>query len=300
MMGGILMASTSTAPALYSRYVDIDDHRMHYVESGKGDVILFLHGMPTSSYVWRGIMPDLANHAKCIAVDLIGMGLSSQPDIDYTIDDHASHIESFINQLGLKNVTLMMHGWGSVIGFDYASRHPENVKALAFYESHLRVADNWDQLSLPVQQLAAKLTRPEMAYRAIVEQNYLLKKILPGGAVDTLPDDVIEAYERPFQTADSRKVLWQYVQELPLGKAETPASKIIDRYSQWLVQTDIPKLMLYAVPGFITTLDTVQWAKKNLKQLTLSPLDDVLHFAQESIPELFSEKLKVWYKTQVQ
>jgi haloalkane dehalogenase len=293
------MVSVETR-SLESSFIEIEDSQLHYIDVGEGDVVLFLHGVPTSSYLWRNIIPEMSRCSRCIAVDLIGMGLSGKPNIDYTIHDHIRYIDAFIKKLNLTNITLVMHGWGSVVGFDYASRHPDNVKALAFFESHIRPATDWDQLSLPVQQFASKLSRPEVSYRAVVEQNYLIKRVLPGGVVNRLSDEVLEHYERPFKTRDSRKVLWQYVQDLPLGQAsESSALGLINRYSDWLTKVNVPKLMLYAVPGFITTLDTVTWAKQHLTALTLESLDDVMHFAQESEPTLFTEKLKIWYKTQV-
>ena len=293
------MVSVETR-SLESKFIEIENSRLHYTDTGEGGVVLFLHGMPTSSYLWRNITPEMSRFSRCIAVDLIGMGLSDKPDIDYTIHDHIHYIDTFIEKLNLTDITLVMHGWGSVVGFDYASRNPENIKALAFFESHIRPATDWDQLSLPVQQFASKLARPEISYRAVVEQNYLVKRVLPGGVVNALSDKALEHYESPFKTRDSRKVLWQYVQDLPIGSdSESTTLALIDKYSSWLTEVNVPKLMLYAVPGFITTLETVTWAKENLSSLTLESLEDVMHFAQESEPELFTEKLKIWYKTQV-
>lgn len=116
-----------------SRFVTVKGAKMHYIETGQGEPVLFIHGMPTSSYLWRNIIPKLADKAHCVALDLIGMGESDKPDIDYTVNDHISYVECFIEALGLRNITLVMHGWGSVIGFDYARRHPKNIKALAFF-----------------------------------------------------------------------------------------------------------------------------------------------------------------------
>lgn len=290
------LGAQETKPALASKYINIRGSKMHYLEQGEeGDPIVFLHGMPTSSYAWRNIIPMLSDQARCIAPDLIGMGRSDKPDIDYRIFDHIAYIDDFIAALGLKNITFVLHGWGSVVGFDHAYRHERNIKALAFFESHVRPTTDWNMLSLPVQQLASLLKRPGASYRAIVQQNYLVKKLLPKGVMRTLSPDEIAEYAKPFPTTESRKPLWQYVQDLPLGQGPEDVVALIDRYSKWLEKTPIPKLMLYAIPGFITTVATVQWARDHLKNLTLVGLDDVLHFAQESVPELFSEKLKDWY-----
>src|SRR5579872_1683639 len=121
-----------------SKFVEIFGSKIHYVEAGSGDPILFLHGIPASCYVWRNVIPHLSSLGRCIAPDLIGMGQSDKPNIEYTISDHIKYIEKFIDALKLRRVTLVMHGWGSVIGFSYAMQHEENCKGLVFYEAYLR------------------------------------------------------------------------------------------------------------------------------------------------------------------
>lgn len=254
--------------------------------------------MPTSSYLWRNIIPSLADKAHCIAPDLIGMGRSDKPPIDYTIFDHIKYIEGFIETLGLENITFVLHGWGSVVGFDYVRRHEDKIKALAFYESHVRPTTDWDMLSLPVQQLATLLKRPGASYHAIVEQNYLINKLLPNGVLRKLSEEELEQYRKPFPDAQSRKPLWQYIQDLPLGNGNGVVA-LIDKYSQWLQHAPQPKLMMYAIPGFITTMATVQWAKSHIQNLTLVELQDDLHFAQESMPDIFCKELRSWYLNEV-
>lgn len=281
---------------LPSKYVSVHGSKMHYLEVGEGRPILFVHGMPTYSYLWRNIIPHFDNQERCIAVDLIGMGLSDKPNIDYTIFDHIKYLTGFIEALELTDVTLVLHGWGSVAGFEYAHQHEKNVKGLAFYESHIRANVDWDMLSLPVQQLATLLNRPGASYRAIVNHNYLLKKLLPQGVLRRLSAEELSYYEKPFLTTESRKPLWQYILELPLGKNQGEVVELIQSYSQWLQQTTIPKLMMYAIPGFTTTIATVDWAKHSFPNLTLIELPDALHFAQESIPDIFAEELLDWTK----
>ncbi len=278
-----------------SHFANALGSKMHYIEQGSGDPVLFIHGMPTSSYLWRNIIPCLADKAHCIALDLIGMGHSDKPDIGYTFLDHINYVEAFIKALNLKNITLVMHGWGSIIGFNYACRHESNIKGLAFLESHIRPTTDWDMLSLPVKQLATLLNRPGASYRAIVEQNYLVNKLLPNGVLRKLSAEEIARYSEPFPTPESRKPLWQYIQELPLGEEESEVVSSIETYSKWLQQSSLPKLMMYAVPGFITTMETIEWGKEHLKNLTLVALQDALHFAQESVPDQMSKALREWY-----
>lgn len=280
---------------LPSHFKQVNGVKIHYLEQGNGDPVLFLHGMPTSSYLWRNIIPLLSDSARCIAPDLIGMGQSDKPDIEYRIFDHIKYIDKFIDEMQLKNITLVLHGWGSLVGFDYARRHEDNVKGIAFFESHIRPTTDWNMLSLPVQQLASLLDRPGASYRAVVKQNYLINKLLPSGIIRPLTETEMSHYMQPFPTPESRKPLWQYVQDLPLGKGPDDVVNLIYHYSTWLQRTQVPKLMMYAIPGFITTVETVQWAKEKLANLKLVGLDDVLHFAQESVPVLFGQTLRDWY-----
>ena len=290
------METQSQSATYQSRFINIHGNNIHYVDQGKGDPIVFLHGMPTSSYLWRNIIPPLTEDTRCIAPDLIGMGKSDKPDITYSVFDHIKYIDGFIEELNLNNITLVLHGWGSVIGFDIAMRHPEKIKAIAFFEAHIRPALDWDMLSLPVQQLASMLKNKKASYHAVVEDNYFLTKLLPRGMLRKLTQEELDAYSEPFTTKESRKPLWQYLQELPLGDNNTDVVKLIEAYSKKLQQSDVPKLMLYAIPGFITTIDTVRWAKEHLSNLTLVDLGEALHFAQESVPEQFSTALLDWYQ----
>src|SRR3990167_2209454 len=180
-----------------SHFASIDGAKIHYYDEGSGDPILFLHGVPTSAYVWRNIIPTLTPFGRCIAPDLIGMGKSDKPNIAYRIFDHIHYIDQFIEKLNLKNITLVMHGWGSVIGFDYARRHENNIKSLVFYESHLQPVTNASQLSLPVQQLASLLNRPGASYRAVVNQNYLIDRLLQTTVMRKLTDEEMAHYREP-------------------------------------------------------------------------------------------------------
>ena len=288
-----------SANTIQSKVVNLLGSDMHYLESGEGEVILFIHGMPTSSYVWRHVIPNLSKHARCIAIDLMGMGDSAKPEIDYSLSDHVNYLSRFIEALRLSNITLVLHGWGSVIGLDYASRNEEKIKAVALYESHIRAIRDAESLSLPIQQLVSLTSVKDSSYQAIVENNYLIDKLLPACAAEPLSLDARAKYAEPFQTPKSREVLWKYINELPLGESKSSVIDRIQSYSSWLQASQLPKLLLYAVPGFITTLETISWAKEHLPSLTMSPLDDVMHLAQESAPDLFSEKLTVWFKTGV-
>jgi len=274
-----------------SRYLRVNHSNMHYYDEGVGSPVLFLHGVPTSAYLWRNIILPLKSFARCIAPDLIGMGKSDKPNISYCVSDHIAYIDQFIETLNLNNITLVMHGFGSIIGFDYARRHEKNIKSLIFYESFIQPTETMDDLSLPVQQLATLLKHKEASYRAIVEQNYLVEKLLPNSVIRNLSEDEMNHYREPFLTVESRKLLWQYINDLPLQAGSSNINNLIRQYSDWLQKTPIPKLMLYAIPGFVTTIKSLQWAREHINNIKLSELEDAMHLAQESMPDLFSDAL---------
>lgn len=270
---------------------------VHYLEMGSGKPMLFLHGVPTSSFLWRKVMPLLAEDARCIAPDLIGMGESDKPDIEYRVFDHIRYIESFIEMLDLRELTLVLHGWGSVIGFEIARRHPERIRAIAFFESHVRAATRWDMVSLPVQELVMPYRSNAISREDFIHDNDFLNKLLPMGSVCPLMEKTLDHYRQPYTTPSSRLPLWQYLNDLPTGDGPEDVVELIDTYSAWLQQSSIPKLMMYALPGFITTMETVGWTKDHLPELTLVELDQAMHFAQESMPGLFAYELKQWYRS---
>jgi haloalkane dehalogenase len=276
-----------------SSFVEVYGSKMHFIESGRGDAILFLHGIPTSCYVWRNIIPYLAPLGRCIAPDLIGFGQSDKPNIEYSIFNHIKYIDKFIETLQLKNITLVMHGWGSLIGFDYAMRNENNCKGLVFYESFLRTS-NGNDLSLPYQEQLSELHREEYIDSLTMPGTAFVDKIIPQNAMRKLSDEEMQHYREPFMQKGASKPILQYLKELPKGNNESDVDKLIENYSRKLCQSDLPKLMLYSVPGFITTIATVIWAKEHLTHLEIVDIGEELHFAQESYPALMGETISVW------
>lgn len=296
MMEPIDLETISADFSFQSRFTTVLGSKMHFVDEGQGDPILFLHGIPTSSYLWRNIIPQLSDTARCVAPDLIGMGKSDIPNIEYRIFDHIHYIEEFIKTLDLKNITLMVHGWGSVVGFDIAMRNPERFKGLAFLEAHIRPVTDWSMVSLPVQELATVLSAPDGGYDVIMNSNYFVNKVLPGGVLRKLTDEEMDHYREPFTRNNACKPLWQYLQDLPLGDGPKEVVDLIANYSKKLQLSSLPKLMMYAIPGYITTISTVEWAKLNLPNLTMVDVGDALHYAQETNPVKIGTELKNWYK----
>jgi haloalkane dehalogenase len=273
-----------------SHYMDVLGSKIHYIEQGSGDPILFLHGMPTSSYLWRNIIPHLAPLGRCIAPDLVGMGKSSKPDIEYSITDHISYIDAFIQSLQLKNVTLIMHGWGSIIGIDYAMRHEKNCKALVFYESYLRSLND-DYLSLPYQEQLYEFQ--ENSFDIVADGARFVDQVMPQLVLRPLTQEEMRYYREPFAVQGSGQPLMQYVNEI-LPSKDAKINQLITANLNKLVKSKLPKLLLYSVPGFITTIATVMWAKEHLSNLEIADIGEALHCAQETTPDTMGETISVW------
>lgn len=278
---------------LPSKFVEVYGSKMHYIETGEGHPILFLHGVPTSCYVWRNIIPHLSTLGRCIALDLVGFGKSDKPEISYSFADHIKYLEGFINKLGLEKITLVMHGWGSVIGFDYAMRHENNCIGLVFYEAFLRTTTG-DDLSLPYQEQLLTLQNEDNDLELDVSGAGFVDQVLPQSVMRTLTAKEMEVYRQPFLNKGSGKPIQQYINELPNGDGNSKVETVIAEYSKKLTKSKLPKLMLYSVPGFITTIATAMWAKDNLPNLEIVDIGEELHLAQESYPQLIGETISVW------
>jgi len=278
-----------------SRFVEVNGSKMHYIDEGEGDPILFLHGNPTSSYLWRNIIPYVTSTARAIAPDLIGMGRSDKPAIDYRFLEHSTYVEGFIEALGLENITLVIHDWGSALGFHYARRHEDNVKALAFMEAILAPVPSWDDFPPDFQQLFKMFRTPEVGWNMIVNQNFFVEKILPGSVVRTLTDEEMDHYREPFIEVDSRKPLWRWPNEIPIEGEPPEVVEAVSRYNLWLQETELPKLMFYAAPGALMTAPVVGWASQAFKNLTAIDIGEGIHFVQEDAPQLIGQGLASWY-----
>jgi haloalkane dehalogenase len=278
-----------------SHFAEIAGVNIHYVDEGEGQPFLLLHGVPTSSYLWRNVIPSLTPVGRVIAPDLVGFGRSGKPDIAYTVFEHIAYIEKFIEQCQLKNIILVLHGWGSVIGFEYFRRHPDNVAGIVFMESHFRAPKGWETISLPIQELASILASSDGGYDVIMNSNYFINKVLPSGVMRRLTNEEMANYSEPFQIPGSAKPIWQYLQELPLGDGPENIMQLIKTYSKELEASNVPKLLLYAIPGYLTTIASIEWAKQNLKNIKIVDIGEGLHYLQETNPFIIGDEIKEWY-----
>ncbi len=233
-----------------SHFVDVAGSQMHYVEEGSGDPILFLHGNPTSSYLWRNVIPYAVPHGRAIAVDLIGMGRSDKPDLDYRFFDHAEYLDGFIDALGLDRLTLVVHDWGSGLGFHYAARYPDRVTRIAFMEAIVE-PNRWKDTPLPLAWLFKRFRDPVKGHRMNGEKNFFVKRLLPMMVARRLTATEKAAYAAPFPDVASRKPVEQWPREIPFDDEPADMTEVVTTYNTWLRRSPIPKLFLWAKPGAI-------------------------------------------------
>lgn len=283
----------SAAFPFQSDYVTVHGSKMHYVDEGQGDPILFLHGNPTSSYLWRNIIPYVTEQRRAVAPDLIGMGKSDKPDLDYRFQDHYRYLEGFIDALELDNVTLVVHDWGSGLGFHFAAENPERVRAMAFMEALLRPV-KWSDFP-PDFKLGFRLMRtPGVGWLMISVANLFVRQVLPQAVVRDLTAEEKRVYGEPYPTIASRKPVRQWPLEIPIEGKPADVQQIIADYSRWLQQTEIPKLLFYAQPGAVIRAPIVEWAEEHLPNLTSVDVGPGLHFIQEDNPHLIGSALREW------
>ncbi len=278
-----------------SKFLEVHGSRLHYVEEGTGDPILFLHGNPTSSYLWRNIIPHLSPHGRCIALDLIGMGKSGKPGIGYTFFDHAKYVEGFIEKLDLKNITYVINDWGSALGFQYARRHQANVKALAFMEAILRAVPAWSDLPPDFRRMFTMFRTPLVGWFFIGVMNVFIEKVLPGTIVRKLTEEEMNHYRAPYPTIASRKPLWRWPKQVPIAGKPADVVAAVTAYNRWLQETELPKLFFTVHPGAITRAPMVEWCQQNMKNLKTVALGRGLHFIQEDHPHKIGGELAAWY-----
>jgi len=276
-----------------SHFVEVNGQRIHYVEQGEGAPILFLHGNPTSAYLWRNIIPYTAHHGRAIAMDLIGMGKSDKPDIPYRFHDHVLFVDGFIEALGLKDVVLVIHDWGSGLGFHYAHRHAENVRGVAFMEAILRPVQ-WSDFPADFKTGFKLMRMPGIGWIMISGLNFFVNKILPQAIVRTLSETEMAHYREPYPTPRSRRPVRRWPCEIPIEGHPDDVHQAVSAYNAWLQETDIPMLLFYARPGGLIREKDVAWCRQHIKNLTAVDIGPGLHFVQEDNPHKIGEELANW------
>lgn len=288
------MTTISAEFPFESKYLQVKGSKIHYIDEGAGDPMLFIHGNPTSSYLWRNIIPHLSSQARCIAPDLIGMGKSDQPDIDYGFADSYDYLLGFIEQLELKQITLVLHDWGSGLGFHYANQHRDNIKGIAFMEAVYKLLD-WEALPRRLKIGMSMMRLPFFNWLMLGVANFFLNKVLPNGTVRTLSQEEHDVYKAPYPSIISRKPVRVWPTEIAIKGSPAHTHKIISDYHAWLMETDIPKICFHADPGMLIPKHEVDWIAENFPNITMVDIGEGLHFVQEDNPHTIGRELAKWY-----
>ena len=277
-------------------YVDVLGSKMHYVDVGPahGAPVLFLHGNPTSSYLWRNIMPLVAGNARCIAPDLIGMGKSAKPDIAYRFEDHVRYLDAFIDSLGLKKVTLVIHDWGSGLGLHWARRNSERVAGIAMME-FISPVESWNDWPEFIRPLFQAFRDPGGAGRElIIGQNVFIEQVLPKACVRPLTEAEMNHYREPFLVPESRQPMLSFPNELPIENHPADVVAQVRAYMDWLTKSTVPKLLFFGAPGVLVTVDDAARYARTFPNCRAVDIGPGLHYLQEDNPELIGRSIANW------
>ena len=279
------------------QFIEVDGKQMAYVEVGEGDPIVFLHGNPTSSFLWRNVIPELAGTGRCIAPDLIGMG-RSEPLSDvgpgsYRFVEHRRYLDAFLEALGVnKNVTLVIHDWGSALGFDWAYRHPDAVAGIAYMEAIVSTVDSWDAWPEAARGIFQSM-RSEAGEEMVLQKNLFVEAILPASILRDLSAEEMDEYRRPYAEAgESRRPTLTWPREIPIEGTPADVAEIVSTYASWLETSDIAKLFVNADPGSILTGSLRDYCRTwpNQTEVTVSGT----HFIQEDSPAEIGRAVNEW------
>ena len=284
----------SAADPFQRKRVAVLDSEMAFVDVGQGDPVVFLHGNPTSSYLWRNIIPYLAGHARCLAPDLIGMGDSGKnPAASYRFVDHAGYLDAWLQAAGAtSNVTFVVHDWGSALGFEWGNKHRQAVKGYCLMEAIVMPVewDDWPEAARGIFQGF----RSEAGEGMVLEKNFFVERVLPGSVLRGLTEAEMTVYRKPYlEPGESRRPTLTWPREIPLAGEPADVVQIAKDYGAWLNSSPVPKLFVNADPGAILVgrqRDFVRgWA--NVTEVTVAGN----HFIQEDSPHEIGAALRDWY-----
>jgi haloalkane dehalogenase len=262
--------------------VAVLDSEMAYVDLGRGRPVVFLHGNPTSSYLWRHVIPLVEPVARCLAPDLIGMGRSAPaPAGRYRFVDHARYLDAWFAALGLADVVLVMHDWGSALGFHWARRHPDRVRGLVYMEAIVRPL-TWAEWPDRARGIFQALRSPA-GEALVLDKNVFVERILPASILRRLTDEEMEAYREPWrEPGERRRPMLQWPREIPLDGEPADVAAIVEDYAGWLASAPVPKLFVNAEPGSILVGAQREFCRRwpNQREVTVRGL----HFVQEDAP----------------
>ena len=281
----------------YSKsFITINGKNLAYVDSGEGDPIVFLHGNPTSSYLWRNVMPHLEGMGRLIAPDLIGMGDSDKLDNSgpgrYTFIEHTEYLYALLKELDLNNVTLVIHDWGSALGFNWAALNPDKIKSIVYMEAITGPIESWDDWPEQARNIF-QLFRSDAGEELILEKNFFVERVFAGdvGMHRALEKQELDAYIKPFKKeGESRRPTLTWPRQIPIEGEPTEVVEIVKNYAKFMSETQLPKLFINADPGSILIGKQREVARKwpNQKEVTVNGG----HFIQEVSPDEIGESIK--------
>jgi len=277
-------------------YLDVNGSKMAYVEMGTGDPIVFQHGNPTSSYLWRNILPAFSTIGRCIAVDLIGMGdsdklVDSGPE-RYTYKEHQKYLYSAWETLGIKeNITFVLHDWGTALGFEWCRQHQGGVKGVAHMEGVVKrlTWEEWPEAATDI----FRAFRSQAGEKVVLEKNVFVEGVLPNSIIRDLTDEEMDAYRAPFAVAgEDRRPTLTWPRQIPLDDEPSDVCEIVDTYAAFMLEADFPKLYIEGNPGMIMNGAPGEFARnwRNTSEVTVNGL----HFLQEDSPDEITSALKSW------
>ncbi len=277
--------------------VTVNGSKMAYVEMGSGDPIIFLHGNPTSSYLWRDIMPALAGRGRCIAPDLIGMGdsdkLSDVGAESYRFVEHRDYLDGFLEAVGVReNATFVIHDWGSALGFDWCQRHRGAVKGIAYMEGIVMPVPSWDDWPEAARQIFQGFRSPA-GEDMILRKNLFVEAVLPGSILRKLSEEEQAEYRRPFsEEGEDRRPTLTWPRQIPIAGEPADVVAIVQEYGDWLAKSDVPKLFINAEPGAILTglMRDFCRAWPNQTEITVKGI----HFIQEDSATEIAAAIADW------
>ena len=292
------MNENGSAPRYGKKHIEVNGKSMAYIDIGEGDPIVFLHGNPTSSYLWRNIMPFAEDLGRCIAPDLIGMGDSEKlddpgPD-SYRFVEHREYLDGILEALGVnQNVLLVVHDWGSALGFDWANRHRDAVRGICYMEALVRPVtwDEWPEAATGI----FKGFRSDAGESMVIEKNVFVENVLPASIIRKLEPEEQDEYRRPFARAgEDRRPTLTWPRQIPIEREPADVTKILDDYGAWMSENDVPKLFVNADPGSILIGPQREYCRawKNQTEITVPGL----HFIQEDSPNEIGAALAKFIK----
>ena len=276
----------------------VNGHEMAYVDVGAGDPIVLLHGNPMSSYLWRNVIPHLEGLGRCIAPDLIGMGdsqkLSESGPGRYTFVEHREFLDGLLDALGVRErVCFVIHDWGSALGFDWANRHRQAVRGIAYMEAIVQPLSwaQWPKAVTPVFQAF----RSEQGEKMILEENAFVEKVVPGSVLRELKDEEMAEIRRPFaRPGEDRRPTLSWPRQIPLGGEPEDVVSIVADYAEWLRDCEVPKLFVNGEPGAILRGEPRDFCRtwKNQREITVAGI----HFLQEDSPDEIGSGVADWLR----